>query len=88
MPELIHEDGVMAANAKTKRTYNISSDAVALVKYSVEQLHAAPSQDAFVEEAITAHARRLRDAEDARLWRQARDDPEYQAEIKALESLK
>lgn len=77
----------MTASAKTKRTYNLSTDAVALVKRSVEELHAAPSQDAFVEDAITAYARRLRDAQDAQLWRQAADDPEYQAEMRALESL-
>lgn len=77
----------MTADTKVKRTYNISRSAVDLVKRSVEELHAAPTQDAFVEEAITAHARRLRDAQEARLWRQAADDPEYQADIQALEAL-
>jgi hypothetical protein len=77
----------MATNLKVKRTYNISAEVVALVKRGVEDLHAAPSQDAFVEEAITAYARKLRDARDAQLWRQAADDPEYQAELRALDNL-
>lgn len=77
----------MAAATKVKRTYNISQDAIDLVKRSVEELHAAPTQDAFVEEAIAAYARRLRDAQEARLWRQAADDPDYQADVRALESL-
>ncbi len=77
----------MVTNLKVKRTYNISADVVALVKRGVEDLHAAPSQDAFVEEAITAYARKLRDARDAQLWRQAADDPDYQAELRALNAL-
>ncbi len=77
----------MPAITKTKRTYNISTTAVDLVKHSVEVLHAAPSQDSFVEDAIISHAQRLRDAEEARLWRQAASDPVYQAEVQALDAL-
>ena len=77
----------MPTATKTKRTYNISTMAVDLVKYSVEVLHAEPSQDSFVEDAIISHAQRLRDAEEALLWRQAASDPVYQAEVQALDAL-
>ncbi|HZS91353.1 MAG TPA: hypothetical protein VFE42_28160 [Chloroflexota bacterium] len=77
----------MATGEKVKRTYNLSRSAVDLVRYSVEELGAAPTQDAFVEEAITVYARRLRDAQEAALWRQAATDAEYQADVQALERL-
>jgi hypothetical protein len=67
-------------STKTKRTYNISPEAVALVKHLVEERHLAPSQDALVEQAIAELARRVRDADDARLWEQAASDGEFQAE--------
>ena len=71
---------------KTKRTYNISREAVATVKRLVEEQHVAPSQDALVEQAITELARRVRDADDARLWQKARDDGEFGAEITEIEA--
>jgi len=70
---------------KTKRTYNLSPDAVATVKRLVEEQHIAASQDALVEQAITELARRVRDAEDARLWEQAGINPEFQAEASRLD---
>lgn len=73
-------------SAKTKRTYNISPEAVATVKRLVEELRLAPSQDALVEQAIADFARRVRDAQHARLWKQAASDPEFQAEIGQLEA--
>jgi signal transduction histidine kinase len=72
-------------STKTKRTYNISSEAVATVKRLVEELHVAPSQDALVEQAIAELARQVRDAEEARLWEQAAADPEFQAEMRELD---
>ncbi|GAC1437434.1 MAG: hypothetical protein NVSMB65_11690 [Chloroflexota bacterium] len=77
----------MATVEKVKRTYNLSRGAVDLVRHSVEELHAAPTQDAFVEEAITVYARRLRDAQEAALWREAATEVEYQAEVQALEHI-
>jgi len=71
---------------KTKRTYNLSPNAVATVKRLVEERHIAASQDALVEQAITELARRVRDADDARLWEQAATDPEFQAEMTKLNS--
>jgi hypothetical protein len=63
---------------KTKRTYTISTEAVATVKRLLEELRLAPSQDALVEQAIVEFARRARDEEHARLWEQAASDPEFQ----------
>jgi hypothetical protein len=65
---------------KAKRTYNISSDAIATVKRLVEERHIASSQDALVEQAINELARRIRDADDADLWASAQDDPSFLAE--------
>jgi hypothetical protein len=64
-----------------KRTYNLSPDTVATVKRLVEVDHLAPSQDALVEQAISALDRLVRDARDARLWSQAAADPHFLAEI-------
>lgn len=72
--------------AKTKRTYNISPEAVATVKRLVEQEHLAPSQDALVERAISDLARRIQDAADARLWSQAATDEDFQAEAQGIDA--
>lgn len=72
-----------AMNARMKRTYNISPEAVATVKLLVDERHLAPSQDALVEQAIVEFARRVRDADDARLWQAAATDTEF--EMEALE---
>lgn len=71
---------------KQKRTYNISSEAVATVKRLVEDRHIAPTQDALVEQAIIELERRIRDADDARLWGQAAADGEFQDEARRLDS--
>jgi hypothetical protein len=73
-------------STKTKRTYNISREAVAVVKRLVEERHLAPSQDALVEQAITELARRIRDADDARLWQGAANDADFQAEARQIDA--
>lgn len=73
-------------SAKTKRTYNISQDAVATVKRLVEEEHLAPSQDALVEQAINDLARRVRDADDARLWQEAAADSDFQTESRQIDA--
>ena len=70
---------------KTKRTYNLSIEAVAAVKRLVEERHLASSQDALVERAIAELDRWVRDSDDARLWQQAADDVEFQAEAAELD---
>ena len=62
---------------KTKRTYNLSSEAVAMVKSLVEDKRAAPSQDALVERAIRLFERQQRDLEDARRWAAAAAEPGF-----------
>lgn len=70
---------------KSKRTYNISSEAIAAVKRLVEDRHAAPTQDALVEQAIMELERRIRDADDARLWEQAAGDRGFRDEARRLD---
>jgi hypothetical protein len=71
---------------KTKRTYNISREAVETVKRLVDEQHVAPSQDALVEQAINELARRVQDMADARLWREAAADDEFQAEALQIDA--
>ena len=66
--------------ARTKRTYNLSPEVVAIVKRLVESDGVAPTQDALVERAILQFERHLRDAQDARRWEQAADDGTFRAE--------
>lgn len=73
-------------STKTKRTYNISREAVATVKHLVEERGLAPSQDALVEQAIAELARRVRDTDDARLWQQARDDDDFRVEARQIDA--
>ena len=73
-------------STKVKRTYNISSEAVATVKYLAEELHVAKSQDAVVEQAIAELARRVRDTYDARLWAEAGADSSFIAESEQLDA--
>lgn len=74
-----------AVSTKTKRTYNISEEAIETVKRLVEERHLAPSQDALVERAIADYARRVRDDDDARLWETAGSDAQFQSEVEELD---
>jgi hypothetical protein len=65
---------------KTKRTYNLSTEAIATVKRLVQEQHAAPSQDALVESAIRLFDRHIRDLEDQRRWEEAAADAQFQTE--------
>ena len=71
---------------KTKRTDNISSEAVATVRRLVEERHVAPTQDALIERAIGELARRRRDADDARLWQQAAGDLEFIEDARTIDN--
>lgn len=70
---------------KIKRTYNLSPTSIATVKRLVDDEHVAPSQDALVEQAIAELDRLIREAHDARLWGQAAQDPEFQAESRQID---
>ncbi len=69
---------------KIKRTYNLSADSIATVKRLAEEEHIASSQDAVVEQAIAELDRLVRESADARLWSQAVQDQEFQAEVRQI----
>lgn len=71
--------------AKVKRTYNLSEGTVRSVRELSERYGISRSQDAVVELAVEELERRLRDADEARTWASARDDPEFQHETADLE---
>lgn len=69
---------------KIKRTYNLSANSIATVKRLAEEEHIASSQDAVVEQAIAELDRLVRESADARLWSQAVQDQEFQAEVRQI----
>jgi hypothetical protein len=73
-------------STKTKRTYNLSQDAVATVKRLVEERHLASSQDALVEQAIAELARRVRENDEARVWQAAGADAQFRAEAETIDA--
>jgi len=70
---------------KEKRTYNLTAATVRAVRELADDYHAAPTQDAVVELAVSELARRLRDAEEALTWQVAGTDPEFIGEAQELE---
>jgi hypothetical protein len=71
--------------AKEKRTYNLTPATVRAVRELADEYHAAPTQDAVVELAISELARRLRDADEARAWETAATDPAFIGEAQEIE---
>jgi hypothetical protein len=71
-------------STKTKRTYNLSSEAVTHVRELAGRPGAATSQDGVVEFAIERLYRDIRDQEEAAVWSRAAEDPEFRAEMRAL----
>jgi hypothetical protein len=74
----------MASMIRVKRTYNLSKAAVETVRELVEKDRIAPTQDAVVERAIRALARRVRDAEHERRWAKLAGDPDFHAENEGI----
>jgi hypothetical protein len=68
---------------RVKRTYNLRPATVATVRELVEA-RVAPTQDALVERAVRDLAREFRDELHSRLWAQAAQDPEFQAEMQEI----
>jgi hypothetical protein len=68
---------------KVKRTYNLRPATVDAVRRLVEA-QVAPTQDALVERAVRDLARAFRDDLHTRLWTQAGQDPEFQAEMQEI----
>jgi hypothetical protein len=56
------------------------------VRRLAEEYGVADSQDAVVERAIRDLERRVRDAQDELLWKQAAQDTEFMAEMRELEA--
>ncbi len=72
--------------AKVKRTYNLSERAVRTVRELSERYSLGRSQDAVVELAVDNLERRLLDAEEARLWAAAAENPDFRREAEDLEA--
>jgi len=72
--------------AKTKRTYNLSSDAVAHVRDLAARGDLATSQDGVVELAIDHLYREIRDRDDAAMWSRAAQDQAFRTEMRTIES--
>ncbi len=71
---------------KTKRTYNLSEGTIRTVRELADEYRVAGSQDAVVELAVEELLRRLTDAAEAHIWAQAREDKDYAAETREIES--
>lgn len=69
---------------KTKRTYNLTTDAVAHVRDLAGKLGTPSSQDGVVELAIERLFMEVRDREEAALWARAAQDGEFRAEMSAV----
>lgn len=72
--------------AKVKRTYNLSERAVRTVRELSERYSLGRSQDAVVELAVDNLERRLLDAEEARVWAAAAENPDFRREAEDLEA--
>ena len=70
---------------KEKRTYNLTAATVRAVRELADEYHAAPTQDAVVELAVSELARRLRDEEEAAVWEAAATDGGFRAEAQEIE---
>ena len=75
---------IASMSTKTKRTYNLSAEAVAHVRDLAARGDLAPSQDAVVEMAIDQLYRGVRDREDAARWATAANDGTFRQEMRAL----
>ena len=72
--------------ARTKRTYNLSADAVAHVRDLAARGDLATSQDGVVELAIDHLYREIRDRDDAAMWSRAAQDQAFRTEMRTIES--
>ena len=70
---------------REKRTYNLTPATVRAVRELADDYHAAPTQDAVVELAVSELARRLRDEQESAAWEAAAADPAFRAEAQGIE---
>jgi hypothetical protein len=71
--------------ARVKRTYNLAPATVRRVRELADDDAVAPSQDAVIELAIEELDRRLREGREGDAWAQAANDPDFGAEVAAVE---
>ncbi len=76
----------MHSVARVKRTYNLPEQTVHSVRELTERYGVARTQDGVVEIAVEELERRILDAEEARAWAAAREDPEFLKESEDLEA--
>jgi hypothetical protein len=69
---------------RTKRTYNLSLEAVAHVRELAEQGSPGTSQDRIVEVAIDRLYREAREHIEAAQWTRAGEDPAFRSEMLGL----
>ena len=69
---------------RIKRTYNLSSEAVAHVRDLASRDGLPASQDAVVELAIDHLYRKMRDRDDAAQWARAAVDASFRSEIRSV----
>lgn len=70
---------------RRKRTYNLPEQTVRTVRELSERYGLGRSQDGVVELAVEELERRLRDADEARAWAAAAQDPDFQRETADLD---
>ena len=68
--------------ARTKRTYRLSPETVALVRALAARY--GSSQDAVVDRAVEALERARRDGDETEVWARAAEDPEFRRESAEL----
>jgi hypothetical protein len=71
-------------DARTKRTYSLSAEAVAHVRELVGRVGTATSQDGVVEFAIEQLYRDVRDQREVAAWARAAEDPQFRAETQVV----
>jgi hypothetical protein len=71
---------------RTKRTYNLSAEAVARVRELADRGGLPASQDGVVEMAIDHLYREIRDRDEAAVWARAADDGLFVAEMREIGS--
>jgi hypothetical protein len=69
---------------RVKRTYNLSDRTVRTVRELSDRYGLERSQDGVVELAVEELERQLRDANEARAWAAAGEDPEFELESAEL----
>jgi hypothetical protein len=70
---------------KEKRTYNLTAATVRAVRELADEYHAAPTQDAVVELAVSELARRMRDEAESAAWEAAAADHGFAGEAQEIE---